>query len=268
HPPDWKVRTTFRRDVQDAAERSVTVGLQRLNVRGLEAALVAIDPSTGDLLAMVGGGDFARSTYNRAARGRRQPGSAVKPLLYAAALDRGFSPVSIIPNLAVLSEGGDPEWVPHNADNRDPERLTIRAALIESNNAAAVSLQKQIGSGAVLRLANDAGLHGLPDVPSLALGTGVVTPLDLTAAYTMFPGGGEVSRPRAIVSVFDANGNQVFDRPVDRVRVISEQSAFQMVSLLRDVIDRGTGSPARTWGVRGAVGGKTGTTDEYRDGWF
>jgi penicillin-binding protein 1A len=268
HPPDWQVHTGFRRDVQDAAERSVSAGLQRLNVRGLEAALVAMDPQTGDLLAMVGGASYARSTFNRATRSRRQAGSAFKPLLYAAALDHGLSPVSVIHLTANASAPGDPEWVPRNADNQEPEPLTIRAALIESSNAVAASLQKQIGSAPVLRLANDAGLAGLPDVPSLALGTGLVTPLDLTAAYTMFPGGGEVARPRGIVSVFDAHGNQVLDRAEDRRRVISEQSAFQMVTLLRDVVDRGTGSPARALGVRGQVGGKTGTTDGYRDAWF
>ena len=268
HPPDWQVHTSFRPDVQDAGERSVEATLQRLNVRGLEAALVAIDPKTGDLLAMVGGANYLHSTFNRATRTRRQPGSAFKPILYAAALDHGYSPVTMIPNLRAISAPGDPEWLPRNADNREPEELPIRAALIESNNAAAASLQQQIGSGPVLRLARNAGLNGLPDVPSLALGTGLVTPLDLTAAYTMFPGGGEVVRPRGITDVFDANGNEVLEHPVDRVRVISPEAAFQMVSLLRDVVDRGTGSAARSLGVRGAVGGKTGTTDQYHDAWF
>ncbi len=268
HPPDWEVHTNFRPDVQDAAERAVAAGLHRLNVRGLEAALVAMDPQTGDLIAMVGGGNYLQSTFNRATRTRRQPGSAFKPILYAAALDRGYSPVSIIPNLRAVSAPGDPDWLPRNADNREPEELPLRAALIESNNAAAASLQQQIGSGPVLRLANNAGLTGLPDVPSLALGTGLVTPLDLTAAYTMFPGGGEVVKPRGIVSVFDAAGNQVFDRPVESTRVISQDAAFQMVSLLRDVVDRGTATAVRSLGVRGPVGGKTGTTDRYHDAWF
>jgi len=268
HPPDWQVHTSFRPDVQDAGERAVATTLQRLNVRGLEAALVAIDPATGDLLAMVGGSNYLRSTFNRATRTRRQPGSAFKPILYAAALDHGYSPVSMIPNLRAISAPGDPEWLPRNADNREPEELPIRAALIESNNAAAASLQQQIGSGPVLRLARSAGLNGLPDVPSLALGTGLVTPLDLTAAYTMFPGAGEVVRPRGMIDVYDGSGNEVFDRPVERVRVISPEVAFQMVTLLRDVVDRGTGTAARTLGVRGPIGGKTGTTDQYHDAWF
>jgi penicillin-binding protein 1A len=268
NPPDWQVHTTFRPDLQDAAERAVAAGIGRLNIRGLEAALVAIDPQTGDVLALVGGTDYFHSTFNRAVRSKRQPGSAFKPILYATALDHGFSPVSVIPNLQAVSAPGNPEWMPRNSDMREPEALTVRAALIESNNAAAAVLQNQVGSTAVLRLASDAGLDGLPDVPSLSLGTGLVTPIDLTAAYTMFPGGGQVARPRGIVGVYDANGSQVFDRAVDRARVISEESSFQMVSLLRDVIERGTGAPARALGVRGPVGGKTGTTDDFRDAWF
>ncbi|MGE5245444.1 MAG: transglycosylase domain-containing protein [Betaproteobacteria bacterium] len=268
HPPEWKVQTTMRRDVQDAAERAVADGLRRLGIRGLQAALVAIDPSTGDILAMVGGGDYARSTFNRATRSRRQPGSAFKPILYAAALEHGYSPVSIVSGLSSVVAPGDPEWHPENAEHENPDALTLRDALNESNNRAAASLQQRVGSGVVLRLASDAGLRELPDVPSLSLGTGLVSPLDLTDAYTMFPGGGYVARPRAIVRVADEDDDTVFAQDVDRERVISDQSAFQMVSMLRDVVDRGTGAPARALGVRGPVGGKTGTTDDYRDAWF
>ena len=267
NPPDWQVHTTFLPSVQDAAERAVAAGLDRLRRPGLEAALVAIDPATGDILAMVGGASYARSTYNRAVRSRRQPGSAFKPLVYAVALATGYSPVSVLTNLRHVPAPGDPEWSPRS-EGEQPDELTLRAALLESNNPAAADLQQRVGSRAVLRLAGDAGLSGLPDVPSLALGTGVVSPLDLTAAYTMFPGEGQVARPRGMVSVFDSGGRQVFDRPVDREQVISPAVAFQMTSMLRDVIERGTGASARALGVRGAVAGKTGTTDEYHDAWF
>ena len=267
NPPDWQVHTSFVPAAQDAAERSVAGGLDRLRRPGLEAALVAIDPATGDILAMVGGASYARSTYNRAVRSRRQPGSAFKPLVYAAALAKGYSPVSVLTNLRHVSAPGDPEWSPRG-EAEQPDALTLRAALFESNNPAAADLQQRVGSRAVLRLAGDAGLSGLPDVPSLALGTGVVSPLDLTAAYTMFPGDGQVARPRGMISVFDSGGRQVYDRPVDREQLISPAVAFQMTSMLRDVIERGTGAPARALGVRGAVAGKTGTTDDYHDAWF
>jgi penicillin-binding protein 1A len=272
HPPDWQVHTSFVPAVQDAAERAVAAGLQRLNRPGLEAALVAIDPATGDLLAMVGGANFAASTFNRAVRSRRQPGSAFKPLVYATALSHGFSPVSVLKDLDRVSAPTNPEWHPrsvsHTDDGMPDDALTLRAALLESNNAAAVSLQQQVGAGPVLALAHDAGLNNLPDVPSLALGTGLVTPLDLTAAYTMFPGGGEVVHPRGILSVFDASNTEVFDRGVEREHVLDPAVAFQMVSMLRDVVDRGTGAQARALDVRGPVAGKTGTTDDYHDAWF
>jgi 1A family penicillin-binding protein len=267
NPPDWQVHTSFLPAVQDAAERSVTAGLERLRRPGLEAALVAIDPATGDILAMVGGASYARSTYNRAVRSRRQPGSAFKPLVYAAALAKGYSPVSVLTNLQHVSAPGDPEWTPRG-EGEQSDALTLRAALLESNNPAAVDLQQRVGTRAVLKLAGDAGLEGLPDVPSLALGTGVVSPLDLTAAYTMFPGDGQIVHPRGMISVFDSGGRQVYDRPVEREQLISPAVAFQMTSMLRDVIERGTGAPARTLGVRGPVAGKTGTTDDYHDAWF
>ena len=271
HPADWQVHTSFRPSIQNAADRAVAAGLQQLGRTGVEAALVAIDPKTGDLLALVGGSNYTKSSFNRATRARRQPGSAFKPIVYAAALSHGYSPVSVLSNLDRVVAPADPEWHPRNvahADGDDPTALTLRAALAESNNAAAATLQQQISSREVLRLASDAGLKDLPDVPSLALGTGLVSPLELTAAYMMFPGRGEVARPRGIIEVLDANREQAFYRPVERSRVISDSVAFQMVTMLRDVVDRGTGAAARTLGVVGPVGGKTGTTDDYHDAWF
>lgn len=271
HPPDWQVQTSFLPDVQDAAEQAVTAGLKRLGRSDLQAALVAIDPATGDVLAMVGGSDYRKSTFNRATRSRRQPGSAFKPLVYTAALAHGMSPVSEVRHLDAVSAPENPEWRPRNVshgEGDDRTALTLRVALAESNNAAAVALQQQVGTREVLRLATDAGLRDLPDVPSLALGTGLVSPLNLTAAFSMFPTGGEIVKPRGVINVFDANGDSTFYRAVDRQRIVSEQVAFQMTSMLRDVIETGTGSAVRQLGVTGPVAGKTGTTNDYRDAWF
>jgi penicillin-binding protein 1A len=274
HPPDWRVDTGFVPALQEAAERAVSAGVLRVDRRGdppLEAALVALDPRTGNILAMVGGSNYRRSTFNRATRSRRQTGSAFKPFVYAAALSDGLTPVTVLSNLDRVTAPRDPEWRPTNMmyDNGlDPTRVSLRAALAESNNAAAAHLQQRIGSKKVLHVASEAGLKGLPDVPSLALGAGLATPLDLTTAYTMFPGGGEVVRPRGITNVRDENGMSVFTPPVERRRVVSEAVAFQMLSMLRDVIDRGTANGARSSGVAGPVGGKTGTTDDYHDAWF
>ena len=269
NPPDWKVETTFLPELQDAAEAAVRDGVKRLGAKGLQAALVAMDPHTGNLLAMVGGADFATSAFNRAVRGRRQPGSAFKPFVYAAALERGLSPVSMITGLqqvAIAAPQG--VWIPRDERATQPDELTLRAALLESNNAAAVLLQQQVGSGPVLRLARDLGVRDQPDVPSLALGSGLVTPLDLTAAYAVFPTLGYRVRPRGIVSVLNAAGERVHQVHVEREQILSEQVAFQMVTMLQDVVNRGTGASARQLGVRGPVGGKTGSTNDYRDAWF
>jgi penicillin-binding protein 1A len=269
HPPDWKVRTTFVPELQEAAERAVSTWTRRFGNANLQAALVAVDPGTGDVLAMVGGRDFRESQFNRAWRSRRQPGSAFKPFLYATALSHGFSPVSVLTGLDSIPPQGPDEWSPRNAGGEEEDALTLRAALLESNNRAATLLQQKVGSRPVLRLASDVGLHDLPDVPSLALGTGVVTPLELTAAYAVFPNGGLSVQPRAIARVIDADGAVAYSNPVQGQRVISDQVAFQMVSMLQDVVERGTGSAAKTtYGIRFPIAGKTGTTDDFKDAWF
>lgn len=269
NPPDWKVQTTFVPEMQDAAEAAVREGLRRLRIRGLQAALVAIEPSTGNLLAMVGGSDFATTPYNRAARSRRQPGSAFKPFVYAAALERGLSPVSVIRGLQeVAIQAPSGIWIPRDERADGENEMTLREALLESNNAAAVLLQQQVGSRSILRLASDLGVQDQPDVPSLALGSGLVTPLELTAAYAVFPNLGYRVRPRGIAWVADPAGETLHDTHVERERILPEDVAFQMVTMLQDVVARGTGASARALGVRGPVGGKTGSTNDYRDAWF
>jgi len=269
NPPDWQVQTTFLPEIQDAAEAAVRDGLRRIGVRNLQAALVAIDPNTGGILAMVGGADYATTPFNRAIRSRRQPGSAFKPFVYAAALERGLSPVSTISGLKQIAiEAPEGVWIPRDERASEQDSMTLRAALLESNNAAAVLLQQQVGVRPVLRLANDLGVRDQPDVPSLALGSGLVTPLDLTAAYAVFPTLGMRVRPRALVSVTDASGDIVHQVHIEKDQVLPETVAFQMVSMLQDVVDRGTGAAARRLGVTGRVAGKTGTTNDYHDAWF
>ena len=269
NPPDWRVETTFVPEVQDAAEAAVRDGLRRLGIKGLQAALVAMDPQTGNLLAIVGGADYATSTFNRAIRSRRQPGSAFKPFVYAAALEHGLSPVSTITGIQqVAVQAPEGVWIPRDERANELDEMTLREALLESNNAAAVLLQQQVGSAPVLRLANDRGVRDQPNVPSLALGSGLVTPLDLTAAYAVFPTLGYRVRPRGLVAVRNADGEIVHQVHAERERILDEQVAYQMLTMLQDVVDRGTGASARRLGVRGAIGGKTGSTNDYRDGWF
>jgi penicillin-binding protein 1A len=269
NPPDWQVRTTFVPAIQDAAERAVRDGLRRQGIKGLQAALVAMDPQTGNLMALVGGSDYAVTPFNRAVRSRRQPGSAFKPFVYAVALEQGLSPVSTIGGLRDAAvQVPDGMWIPREGRQNDQDSMTLRDALAESSNAAAVILQQQVGRAPVLRLANDLGVRNQPDVPSLALGSGLVTPIDLTAAYAVFPTLGYRVRPRGIVSVLNASGETVHQVHIEREQILSPQVAFQMLTMLEDVVNRGTGSAVRRLGVRGAVGGKTGTTNEYHDAWF
>src|SRR5687768_13423506 len=264
NPPDWQVRTTFVPEIQDAAEAAVREGLKRQGIRGLQAALVAIEPATGNLLAMVGGSDFATTPFNRAVRSRRQPGSAFKPFVYAAALDGGASPVTMVRGLQqVTAQTPSGVWIPRDERASARDEMTLRDALLESNNAAAVLLQQQVGSRPVLQLVSDLGVQDQPDVPSLALGSGLVTPLELTTAYAVFPNLGYRVRPRGLLSVVNAIGQTVDTTHIERERILDEEIAFQMVTMLQDVVARGTGAGARNYGVRGAIGGKTGSTNDY-----
>ena len=267
-PPDWEVHTTLQPTLQDAAEQSVSEGLARLGIGGLQAALVALDPATGNVLAVVGGRDFRQSQFNRATRSRRQPGSAFKPFVYAVALEQGLSPVAELSGLASMAPLGSEEWTPRNVSSRVQDRLTLRQAFVESNNRAAVALQQKVGARAILTLAGRAGLANQPNVPSLALGSGLVSPLALTAGYAAFANGGDAVRPRAIQRVLDQDGSVVLSEPVQRERVLSEEVAFQMTTLMEDVIARGTGASVQRWGVRAPVAGKTGSTNEFKDAWF
>jgi penicillin-binding protein 1A len=270
HPPDWTIETTFDPELQDMAERAVQQGLRRAG-RGpnLQAALVAIDPRTGDVLALVGGRDFAQSQYNRAVRSHRQPGSAFKPFVYAAALEQGYSPVSVLQGLSTIPPQGPDEWSPRNArQDENADELTLRAALIESDNRAATAMQQKIGARPVLKLASSLGMEKLPDVPSLALGSGEVTPLELTAAFAVFVNNGYRVQPRAIKRVLDADGATALQTDVVNTRALEPTAAYQMLTMLRDVVERGTASSARGLGVTFPAGGKTGTTDDFRDAWF
>jgi 1A family penicillin-binding protein len=269
NPPDWKVHTTFVQEVQDAAEVAVKNGLRRLGLPGLQAALVAIDPHNGSLLALVGGSDYQVTPFNRATRSHRQPGSAFKPFVYAAALEQGLSPVSRISGLQqVAVQAPEGVWIPRDDRAKTHDTMTLREALLESSNAAAVLLQQRVGARPVIKLAGDLGVPDQPDVPSLALGSGLVTPLALTAAYAVFPGMGYRSQPRGLISIEDADGDEVEYVHLNRQQVLSEQVAYQMVSMLQDVTRRGTAASLQRQGLPMEVGGKTGTTNDSRDAWF
>ncbi len=265
------VSTTLDSGLQEAAVRAVRNGADRVRRRQKaqhppQGALVALD-DTGRILAMVGGLDYGASPYNRAVVARRQPGSVFKPLIYAAAFERGMSPDSVIDDqpLAIRNRDGS-TWKPKNYDNRFHGPTSLREALVHSRNIVTIRLLQEIGIRPVLDLAKKAGITAplKPELP-LALGASPVSLLEMTGAYTIFSGDGLLHAPFAITRVRDRDGRvHPWSRQAAR-RVISPATARLMASILAEVIGRGTGRPAR--GIPGAAG-KTGTSDDNRDAWF
>jgi 1A family penicillin-binding protein len=242
------------------ADESVTAG-------DLQAALVAIEPETGYVRALVGGRDFNASEFNRATQARRQPGSAFKPLIFAAALEQGYGPGSLLRELDRPVDTPEGPWLPEGFN--EASEYTLRRALQVSSNRAAVQLLQRIGIGAGVEFAQRFGIRSpLPAVPSLALGTGELTLLELTSAFGVFASRGVHAAPLLMRRVERSDGTLLWDDPGIRRRVISASSAYLMSSMLSDVITRGTASRVRSLGFRRPAAGKTGTTDNYADAWF
>ena len=243
----------------------------------VEASLVATDPQTGALLALVGGFDFERNKFNHATQARRQPGSSFKPFIYSAALEKGFSPGTIIndgPFFIPAEEAGGTDWEPKNygSDYEGPMRL--RMALAKSKNLVTIrvlqAISPQYAQDYITRFGFSAADH--PAYLTMALGAGAVTPMQMASAYSVFANGGYRITPYFIDTITDARGNIVQGKPPTmleetREQVIDPRNAFIMNSMLRDVVDRGTASRARSL-KRNDLAGKTGTTNDYIDAWF
>ncbi|MBP0630584.1 MULTISPECIES: penicillin-binding protein 1A [unclassified Cupriavidus] len=278
------VYTTVSSVRQTLAYDAVTGGLQRYARRhrkavptlaqGPQAALVSLDANTGAIEAMVGGADFAASRFNHATQALRQPGSTFKPFVYAAALERGVSPGTVI-NDAPLANSS--RWQPSNDDGRFIGPVTVRQALAESRNLPAIRTLQAIGIPYAVEFASRFGFspRRLPRYLPLALGTGTTSPLRLAAAYGVFANGGQRVEPYLIERITDSEGNVLFDAApagadgaAAPTRVISARNAFVMDSLLRSVVDEGTGAGVSRYLRRDDVAGKTGTTNEAMDGWF
>ena len=214
-----------------------------------------MDPVTGDVRALVGGRDFKASSFNRATQAHRQAGSAFKPIIYAAALERGYSPGTLLRDLDAPIAAGTTTWLP--AGGHEESEYTLRAALKVSSNRAAAQLLQQIGVSSAVYYAQRLGIESqLPMVPSLALGTGEVTLLELTAAYTAFANQGSVAAPRLITRVDGANGESLYGAAERHTQAISPTTAYLMSSMLADVISAGTGSRPSRRGLQAAGGGK------------
>ena len=262
---------------QRAAEREVATGLARLErtwERGrgdLEGALVSLDPRTGAVLAWVGGRDWRRSQFDRVAQARRQAGSLFKPIVYAAALQHGrLSPWQTLRDTPILVRYDRTEWRPRNSDGGFRGEVTAREALEQSLNVPVVRVAMETGIPVVQATARDMGITApLPDVPSLALGTCAVTPLELAVAYGTLATSGLRPSPFTLESIVDPAGEPIPGEPVaEPERALPSETAYVVTSMLRGVLTRGTAWSAGRLGVRGPLAGKTGTTDDRRDSWF
>ncbi|WP_295543364.1 penicillin-binding protein 1A [uncultured Thiohalocapsa sp.] len=243
------------------------------------AALLVLAPEDGRILAMVGGYDFAASQFNRAVHAQRQPGSAFKPFVYAAALAQGWTPASLVRDEPVSVRLSRTQvWEPANFDHRALGPIRLRTALVRSRNLAAVNLLDQVGVERARGFATGFGFDPMrmPQGLTLALGTGTVSLLEMARAYAVFANGGYRVRPHLILRVTDqdgtvapvtAAGDAGNPRPPQRVPVLEPRIAYQMHTMLQDVIQAGTARRARALG-RADIAGKTGTTNDVRDAWF
>lgn len=236
----------------------------------LQGSVVVMEVASGEVRALVGGRDFADSPFDRATQALRQPGSAFKPFVYAAALERFRSPAHPVEDSPVrLTMSGGQVWEPENYTGQYDGTITMREAITRSKNAATVRLAQEVGIRSAIRLAQDLGINSdIPDVPATALGAADVRPIELVAAYAAFANGGDRIEPHVITRVVDREGRVLWQANPRRQRVLDPAIAFVLTTMLQDVIDRGTGSAVRAVGFSGAAAGKTGTTNDASDVWF
>ncbi|HEY5658464.1 MAG TPA: PBP1A family penicillin-binding protein, partial [Myxococcota bacterium] len=240
----------------------------------LQGCLMAIRPQTGELLALIGGRDYRVSQFDRCTQARRQPGSVFKPFVYIAALE----PAGGAPHITLASflddsplEVDTPHgpWQPHNYDDTFHETVTVREALESSFNVATARLAQEIGVRRVAEVAHRLGIESpLPAVPSLALGTAEVSPIEIARAYASIASGGIRPEMQTFEDVVGRDGRVLERRRLGFERVLDSGTAYLATSLLEGVAERGTAASVRAGGLRGPIAAKTGTTDEERDLWF
>jgi penicillin-binding protein 1A len=266
------IYTTIDGRMQEAADDAVTQGLKRLEadrkLAGIQGALIAIDPHTGGILSMVGGADFAQSQFNRALQAKRQPGSAFKPIVYAAAIEKGKTVVSTVDDSPIEFEKNETEmWKPRNYDGTFLGPITMLEALAKSRNLATVRLLSEIGVDAALDMARALGIESpIERNLSIALGSASVSPIELCTAYSTFASLGERPTPYFIREVRDGAGN-VLEKTIPRItRTVSPETAYLSVRLMQEVVRSGTAASAKWLGSE--IAGKTGTTNDSNDAWF
>jgi penicillin-binding protein 1B len=278
-----RIDTTLDPILQRAAEHALREGLERIERAqpgidrvSLQAALVAIQPATGAIRALVGGRRYRESPFNRATRAARQPGSLFKPIVYLAAFEaeragRGarLTPASLVLDDPIAIPDGSGIWLPQNFDHRFRGPVTVRTALEASLNVPAVRVAQDVGLEEVAQMAQALGIaRPLAAVPSLALGTSEVTLLEITAAYATLANGGVRAVPTTLALESLPQGALAVEPIAAPVRVVSAESVFLINHLLRGVMRHGTGRASSRWGLSDVSAGKTGTSGSLRDAWF
>ncbi|MFC1877661.1 penicillin-binding protein 1A [Thermodesulfobacteriota bacterium] len=272
------IYSTLSFEMQSAAEIAVRKGLadlesrmkrQAVPVASLQAALIALQVDSGAILAMVGGKDYYESSYNRATMAKRQPGSAFKPIIYALAVENGFSQNRMVLDAPVAFKNSSSQevWQPQNFSKTYSGEITFRKALAKSKNIPAVRLIQMLGPSAVVQFAHTMGISSVlsPEL-SLALGTSEVSLLDLTGTYSVFPNKGRAVKPFSIIAVDDSRGRTIWHPKPEKKVVMSEAGAAIVTDMLVAVVREGTGRKAQM--LQKPVAGKTGTTDDFRDAFF
>ena len=284
-PEGLRIDTTLDPMIQQATTDGLEKGLVRLGANSpqlkrkddpLQGAVIVLDPKTGSILAMVGGRDYRRSQFNRAVQAHRQPGSLVKPFVYLAALEAAregsagtFTPASLLADEPVTFESEKGAWTPLNYDRQFRGHVTLRHALEQSLNVPAVRVAHAVGTRPIVQLLHRLGVSSpISEDLSMVLGSSSVSLLEITSAFGGIANGGVAVRPTAVRTTRDREGDSVWNGVPDRSQAVSPQSAYVLTSMLEGVIQRGTATKAKVIGLPGAVAGKTGTTDGYRDAWF
>jgi 1A family penicillin-binding protein len=272
-----RIHTTLDPVAQRAAETELESQLASLSGRvragdgELQGSVVIMEAATGDVLALVGGGDPTLSRYNRATHGRRQVGSAFKPFVFAAALAEGIPTSQIVLDTPLRMQlSRNDVWEPSNYDGRFEGQVSLRGALVRSRNVPTIRLAASVGISDVARTARAAGVGAdMDETPALALGTVAMSPLQLTTAYIPFATLGRTAEPRFVVRVEDEDGRVLWEEaPRPSREALDPAVAYIVTDILRDAVNHGTGTAVRAAGFRGAVAGKTGTTNNATDVWF
>ncbi|HEX7241393.1 MAG TPA: PBP1A family penicillin-binding protein, partial [Longimicrobiaceae bacterium] len=241
------------------------------NTTYLQGVVIVMDARTGEVRALVGGRDYDDSKFDRAVQAVRQPGSAFKPFVYLTALEQGRAPTDRLEDAPLrLTLAGGQVWEPKNYTGRYDGPLTLREALTRSKNTVTVRLAQEVGMGSVIRNAQQLGISSqISPLPSTALGASEVRPMELAGSYAAFANGGSLVEPHFIRRVETRDGDVLWEAEEGgREEVVDPAAAFVLTSMLQDVVNRGTGTPARAAGYRGPAAGKTGTTNGATDIWF